>query len=70
MARVYNCEEPEEILRDIRGIKFQSGLSVELILKVLKWYFIEQDIRNWNYSGRGMFKSGLDEISYTICSIL
>jgi len=41
MARVYNCEEPEEILRDIRGIKFQSGLSVELILKVLKWFFIE-----------------------------
>jgi len=62
MIRVYNCEEPNEVLKDLIDVKFQSGFSVELILKVLKWFFIEQDIRDWNYSGRGMFKSGLDEI--------
>ncbi len=28
--------------------------SVEHILKTIKWLFIEQDIRYWNYSGRQM----------------
>jgi hypothetical protein len=65
MTRVYNCEEPEDVLRDLKDMKFQGGFSTELILKVLKWFFIEQDIRDWNYSGRGMFKSGLDEIRDT-----
>ena len=62
MVRVFECEEPNEVLKDLVSVKFQSGFDVELILKVLKWFFIEQDIRDWNYSGRGMFKSGLDKI--------
>jgi hypothetical protein len=63
MIRVHSCEEPEEVLGDINDLRFESGFSAELILKVLKWFFIEQDIRDWNYSGRGMFKTRLDEIS-------
>lgn len=62
MIRVYNCEDPTNILKDYADLKFKMGFSVELILKVLKWFFIEQDIRDWNYSGRGMFKKRLDEI--------
>lgn len=62
MTRVYDCEEPENVLKDLGNPKFKSGFSVELILKVLKWFFIEQDIRDWNYSGRAMFKSALDRI--------
>ena len=63
MTRVWNCEDPSEVLKDIGDLKFQSGFSVELILKTIKWFFIEQDIRDWNYSGRAMFKSRLDEIA-------
>jgi len=56
MMRVYeNCEEPDEILKDSE-LGFKSGLSIEIILKVLKWFFIQQDIRYWNYSGREMYK--------------
>lgn len=62
ITEVYNCREPDEILKDYSDVSFMSGFSVELILKVLKWFFIEQDIRDWNYSGRGMLKSALDEI--------
>ena len=36
-----------------------KGLNVELLVKVLKWLFIEQDIRCWNYSGREMLWAGL-----------
>ena len=63
MTRVYKCEDPSEVLKDLGDLKFQSGFSVELILKTIKWFFIEQDIRDWNFSGRAMFKSRLDEIA-------
>jgi hypothetical protein len=43
-------------------IKFSSGYSCDLIIGVLKWLFIEQDIRYWNYSGRDMLMNGLKEI--------
>jgi len=62
LERVYNCEDPEDILPDYKDIKFNVGHPVDLILKVIKWFLIEQDIRDWNYSGRKMFKDGIDEI--------
>jgi len=51
---VYNCKEIEDT-----NLQFSSGYSVDLILKVAKWFFIEQDIRYWNYSGRAMFMFGV-----------
>ena len=59
---VYECKDPEDILPKYTDIKFDAGYSVELVLKVLKWFFIEQDIRDWNYSGRRMFMRGVEEI--------
>lgn len=43
-------------------IDFVSGYSSELIIKTLKWLFIKQDIRYWNYSGRDMLWDGIKEI--------
>lgn len=63
MTDVYNCKDPTEVLKELGDLKFQSGFSIELLLKTLKWFFIEQDIRDWNYSGRMMFKRGLDDIA-------
>lgn len=62
IEQVYNCEDPEDILPECANIKFNVGHPVDLILKVIKWFLIEQDIRDWNYSGRQMFKNGIDEI--------
>ena len=42
--------------------KFNSGYSPELILKLVKWLFIEQDIRDWNTSGRAMLMNGINDI--------
>lgn len=39
------------------NMNFQVGYPVELILKVIKWFFIEQDITYWNFSGRSMLMS-------------
>ena len=59
--RVWNCEEPINVLRDVR-YAFKKGFTIELILKCLKWLFIEQDITYWNYDGRGMLKRAIDKI--------
>lgn len=47
---VNNMEEPNIILRNFKDINI--GYSVELILKLSKWFAIEQDIRYWNGWGR------------------
>ena len=61
MLQVYNCEEIEFALAN--SIGFESGYPCDMILAILKWLFIEQDIRYWNYSGRNMLWSSIAEIS-------
>jgi hypothetical protein len=57
--RVWNCEEPDQCLKEI-NLNFKNGFSVELLLKILKWLFIEQDITYWNYDGRTMLKTAIE----------
>ena len=52
VKRVYECQDVSD--EEMQGIHFTSGLPVDHILKAIKWLFIEQDIRYWNYSGRDM----------------
>ncbi len=52
LKKVYECHDVTE--EEINSIQFDEGLPVDHILKTIKWLFIEQDIRYWNYSGRGM----------------
>ena len=49
---VYECHEVSDT--QINEITFDCGLTPDHILKVIKWLFIEQDLRYWNYSGRSM----------------
>ena len=58
--RIWNCEEPDKVLKDI-DFKYQNGLSIEMLLKILKWLFIEQDITYWNYDGRTMLRMAINE---------
>ena len=47
---VNNMVEPNEILKNFE--EKNIGYSVELLLKVSKWFAVEQDIRYWNGWGR------------------
>ena len=58
---VWNCVEPDQVLKK-HTFTFKEGFQVELLLKMLKWLFIEQDITYWNYDGRGMLKQHIDKI--------
>lgn len=59
--KVWNCEEPDSVLADLKGVEFKKGLPVEMLLKILKWLFIEQDITYWNYDGRGMLMGAIEK---------
>lgn len=52
LEEVYLCHDITD--ENIQLLHFTSGYSPEHILKAIKWLFIEQDIRYWNYSGRNM----------------
>jgi hypothetical protein len=62
--KVWNCEEPDVVLKETK-LNFRQGFSPELLLKILKWLFIEQDITYWNYDGRGMLKMAIDSRAKT-----
>ena len=52
LDKVFKCKDITD--GEIKKVKFNIGLSSEHVVKVMKWLFIEQDIRYWNYSGRKM----------------
>lgn len=58
ILQVYDCEEPDVIIKRM-ALQFMKGFSVELLLKALKWLFIEQDVTYWNYDGRAMLRNAL-----------
>lgn len=62
IRRVYDCDDPDDIMTDFKGVSFKVGYSVEFLLKVIKWLLIEQDVRDWNYSGRAMFMGGVKDV--------
>ena len=57
IERVYECEEVT--VQEAENVPVMDGFSVAMILGIVKWFFIEQDIRYWNYSGRGMLFSSI-----------
>ena len=52
LEKVFDCHDVSD--EEMEGIHFETGYAVDHILKAIKWLFIEQDIRYWNYSGRNM----------------
>lgn len=55
--KIYNCQNPDKI-----EFNFGVGIDEEILLECIKWLFVEQDVTYWNYSGRAMFYSGIQEI--------
>jgi len=60
IIEVFQCNEINDLT--LRTIEYKIGYSPEMVVKVLKWLFIEQDIRDWNYSGRKMLFNALSKL--------
>lgn len=55
---LYNCNESK-----LSSIDYSiNGISVEILLKCIKWLFVEQDITYWSYSGREMLYKVLKDV--------
>ncbi|OGV97265.1 MAG: hypothetical protein A2Z59_11945 [Nitrospinae bacterium RIFCSPLOWO2_02_39_17] len=56
ISEVYHCSESDidKILMKYRGLvkSFKTGAKVEILLKVLKWMFVMEDIIYWDNEGR------------------
>jgi len=57
---VWLCEEPDIALLATGVPSFRSGMPNDMLLKILKWLFIEQDITYWNYDGRAMLRIAIN----------
>ncbi len=57
IVEIFNCHVDVESI-DLNQFNFSVGYDVDMLLNCIKWFFIEQDIRYWNYSGRHMLMAG------------
>ncbi|MBI3930933.1 MAG: hypothetical protein HY325_02815 [Chloroflexi bacterium] len=66
MKEIYSGSENDvdQVLTEYPDLPaaFQSGAQVEILLKVLKWMFIMEDIVYWNYDGRAKLYNFLKEV--------
>ena len=61
--KIYICEDDDRILEWLKTkvVSFSEGENINVLLKVIKWMFIEQDIRYWNFKGRLLLKNYIDK---------
>lgn len=64
LTNIYNCQSYDP--KRVQGLYFSDYAGVdhpiEIILLAVKWLFIEQDIRYWNWSGRNMLWNEIKDI--------
>jgi hypothetical protein len=61
--KVWECKEPDSVLEAKDKTYFQKGFPIDMLLKILKWLFIEQDLTYWNYDGRQMLKTEINKLN-------
>lgn len=65
ITALHNCSESDvdRLLENYPDLQtsFRAGAKVDILLKVIKWMFIMEDIVYWNYQGRSMLYNALME---------
>ena len=54
ISEIYACKPYNEASKHIKHLSNIKGYSYELLLKLIRWFFIEQDITYWSGKGREM----------------
>ena len=66
LTNVYDCSgnDVDQVLEKYPSLQtsFQTGAKIEVLLKVVKWMFIMEDIVYWNYEGRTKLYNYLKEV--------
>lgn len=58
---IYNCGTYADTIQHTVSLPL-IGFSYELSLKLIRWFFIEQDITYWSGQGREMFYNGIQNL--------
>lgn len=58
LEKVYRGEEPDDVLRKIK-LNISVGEPVEVLLKVYKWIWGQEDVNYPNHKGRAMCMEGI-----------
>lgn len=61
ISQAFRCQQIED--EALKQISFDSGFPFDVILKTIKWLFIEQDVTYWNWSGRNMLYSAIMDLT-------
>ncbi|MDO9580995.1 MAG: hypothetical protein Q7J06_10605 [Bacteroidales bacterium] len=65
LTAIYDCSENDvdRLLENHPDLQtsFQTGAKVDVLLKVVKWMFIMEDIVYWNYKGRAKLYDAIKE---------
>jgi hypothetical protein len=59
IRKVHSGRDVDAVISE-HPLKLKRGLSVELVLKLLKWYFILEDVNYWRYDGRDTLMNALE----------
>jgi len=59
---IYNCGTYQSALQQLNYLPAINGHSYELLLKLIRWFFNEQDVTYWSGQGRYMFYSAIQGI--------
>lgn len=62
VADIYECKTSQVALDKTKLLPLPLGHSYELLLKTIRWFFIEQDITYWSGQGRAMFFGKIQNI--------
>lgn len=62
LKRIYNGEEPNNFIDEIRQLHFSSGETPEALIKVYKWIWGQEDVNYPNGKGRQMSWETYEEI--------
>jgi hypothetical protein len=66
VEKIYSCAENDvdQVLMKHLDLQtsFRTGAKVDVLLKILKWMFIMEDIVYWNYDGRAKLHNFLKEV--------
>ena len=66
LTAIYECSENDvdQLLKIYPSLEtsFQTGAKVEILLKVVKWMFIMEDIVYWSYEGRAKLYNAVKEV--------
>jgi hypothetical protein len=59
---IYELKSYSEAIAHTINLPVSIGWSYELILKLIRWFFVEQDITYWARSGREMLFEGINDL--------